>query len=256
MTAEDNDRTSDRTGVDRSSVHPLGQRSVAEVTLAEFATRWVMQVADVAGIGRYAADNDRLVGQPRPERRLVFLGDSITEFWGDLQGLAPDGPQLVNRGISGQGTVQMLLRIQEDVVALKPDAMILTAGANDIRAFVGDVRSAGEAAVIRILRNIASMTDIARAHGIAVTIGSMTPVCDKPGAPQTLHRDPGRIWELNEGLKAFAERSGFDFLDYHSALVGEDGLMRPEFTEDGLHPNWVGYEQMAGVLRASGLLMA
>ncbi|WGM30578.1 GDSL-type esterase/lipase family protein [Brevundimonas sp. NIBR11] len=244
----------DRTGVDRASVHPLGQRSAAEMTIAEFATRWVMQVADVAEIGRYAADNDRLAALPKPDRRVVFLGDSITEFWGDLQVLAPDGPQLVNRGISGQGTVQMLLRIQEDVVALRPDAMVLTAGANDIRAFVGDVRSAGEAAVIRILRNIASITDIARAHGMAVTIGSMTPICDKARAPQTLHRDPGRIRELNEGLKAFAERSRFGFLDYHAALVGEDGLMRPEFTEDGLHPNLAGYQRMTLVLKASGVL--
>jgi len=242
----------DRTGVDRSSVHPLGQRSVAEVTLAEFAMRWVMQVADVAEIGRYAADNERLRAGPKPGRRIVFLGDSITEFWGDLQVLAPDGPHLVNRGIAGQGTVQMLLRIQEDVIGLSPDAMVLTAGANDIRAFVGDASSAGEAALIRISRNIASMTDIARAHGISVTIGSMTPVCDKPGAPQTLHRDPGRIREMNAWMKAFADRSGFGFLDYHAALVGEDGRMRQAFTDDGLHPNAVGYAVMAEVLRDSG----
>ena len=244
----------DRTGVDRASVHPLGQRSVAEVTLAEFATRWVMQVADVAQIGRYAADNDRLRGEPRPDRRVVFLGDSITEFWGDLQVLAPDGPQLVNRGIAGQGTVQMLLRVQEDVVDLTPDVMVLTAGANDIRAFVGDVSSAGEAALIRITRNIRSLTDIARANGIAVAIGAMTPVCDKPDAPQTLHRDPGRIEELNARLEALAERSGFAFLDYHSALVGEDGRMQHPFTDDGLHPNAEGYEAMAKVLHASSVI--
>lgn len=248
--------TGDRTGVDRTSVHPLGQRSAAEVTLAEFATRWVMQVADVAEIGRYAEDNARLAAEPRPERRVVFLGDSITEFWGGLQALAPGGPQLVNRGIAGQGTVQMLLRIQEDVIGLQPDVMVLAAGANDIRAFVGDASSAGEAALIRIGRNVASMTDIARAHGIAVILGSMTPVCDKPGMPQTRHRDPERIREMNAWLKAFADRSGFGFLDYHAALVGEDGLMRQGFSDDGLHPNAAGYAAMAEVVWESGLLVA
>lgn len=244
----------DRTGVDRSSVHPMGQRSAAEVTLAEFATRWVMQVADVSDIGRYAADNDRLRVAPKPDRRIVFLGDSITEFWGDLQVLAPDGPQLVNRGISGQGTVQLLLRIQEDVIALEPDAMVLTAGANDIRAFVGDAASAGEAALIRIVRNVASLTDIARANGLTVALGSVTPVCDKPGAPQTKHRDPAAIVALNARLRALAENRGFLFLDYHAALVGSDGLMEQAFTEDGLHPNLAGYERMAEVLHASGAL--
>ncbi|WP_426051088.1 GDSL-type esterase/lipase family protein [Brevundimonas sp. SL161] len=243
--------TGDRTGVDRASVHPLGQRSVAEVTLAEFATRWVMQVADVAEIGRYAAYNERLRALPRPARRIVLLGDSITEFWGDLQVLSPDGPQLINRGIFGQRTVQMLLRIQEDVIGLEPDAMVLTAGANDVRAFVGDAASAGEAARVRIGRNIASMTDIARAHGITMTIGSMTPVCDKPDAPQTLHRDPGKIREMNLWLEAFARERQFGYLDYFSALAGEDGLMQQAFTDDGLHPNPDGYQRMAEMLERS-----
>lgn len=121
------------------------------------------------------------------------------------------------------------------------------------RAFVGEVSAAGEAALIRIKRNIRSLTDIARANGIAVMIGSMTPVCDTPDAPQTLHRDPARIRELSDWLKAFAGRSGFGFLDYHSALVGEDGRMRQAFTDDGLHPNAEGYAAMAEVVRASKL---
>jgi len=244
----------DRTGVDQASVHPLGQRAVADVTLAEFATRWIMQVADVAEIGRYAADNGRLRSEPAALRRVVFMGDSITEFWSDLQRLAPAGSHLINRGIAGQGTVQMLLRIQEDVINLRPQTMVLLAGANDIRAFVGDAVSAGEAAIVRITRNIASMTDIARAHGTSVAIGSVTPVCDLPEASQTAHRDPGCIRDLNVQLVAFARRSGFRFLDYHAALVGEDGLMDRSFTDDGLHPNREGYARMAAVLADSGVL--
>jgi len=248
--------SSDRTGVDQSSVHMLGQRAVADVTLAEFATRWVMQVADVAQIGRYAAENARLRSDPTPSRRVVFLGDSITEFWGDLQRLAPAGPQLINRGIGGQGTVQMLLRIQEDVIDLKPDTMILTAGTNDLRAFVGDARFAGQAAIVRIMRNIASMTDIARAHGVTVAIGAVTPVCDLPEAHQTATRNPACIRDLNERLAGFAEGSGFPFLDYHTVTVDEDGLMCRSLTDDGLHPNVEGYARMESVLLASGLLEA
>lgn len=246
---------SDRIGVDHASVHPVGQRTLADVTLAEFATRWIMQVADVAQIGRYDADNAAIRAQAMSSRRIVFLGDSITEFWGDLQRLAPGGPQLINRGIAGQGTVQMLLRFQEDVVSLKPDTLILTAGTNDLRAFVGDAHGAGQAAIVRIMRNIASMTDIARAHGLAVVIGAVTPVRDLPGSSQTSVRDPACIRDLNVRLAEFAERSGFHLLDYHAVLVGEDGLMRSSFTDDGLHPNAEGYARMEAVLSASGLLV-
>lgn len=250
MTAE----KPDRSGVDAASVHRLGERDVAEMTVAEFSTRWIMQVADVADIGRYASDNDRLRREPNSDRRVVFLGDSITEFWRELEDLVAPGFQLINRGIAGQGTVQMLLRIQEDVIDLAPCAMVLTAGANDIRAFVGTASPAGAAAIVRISRNIRSLTDIARAHGLGVAIGSVTPVRDMPGAPQTPHRDPGRILELNAWLRSFTVRSGFHYLDYHTAMVGADGAMRQLFTDDGLHPNSEGYRRMEEVLEASGIL--
>lgn len=252
----DDDRQAGASGVDFASVHPLGGRGVAEVTLGEFATRWIMQVADVADIGRYASANTALREQVRTRSRVVFLGDSITEYWTGLQDLAPPGVQAVNRGIAGQGTVQMLLRIQEDVVNLDPDHLVLSAGINDLRAFVGDARSAGEAARIRVLRNVKSMADIARANGIGVTLGALTPVHDAAASPQSPHRDPGAIVGLNAELQALATRRGFGFLDYHAALVGPDGLMEPSLSDDGLHPNAAGYERMRRVLEGAGVLDA
>lgn len=243
-------------GLDLSAFHPLGNRGVAEVTLGEFATRWLMQIADVAALGHYTETNARLTAEPKAGRRVVFLGDSITEFWTELERLAPPGVQFVNRGIAGQGTVQMLLRFQDDVIALKPDALVLTAGANDIRAFVGDAAGAGEAARVRILRNIASMTDIARAHGIGVFIGAVTPVCDTADAAQTKTRDPDQIRRLNGELAAFARERGYRFLDYHKALTEPDGRMLAGFTDDGLHPNAAGYARMTEVLKSADLLDA
>lgn len=243
-------------GLDLSAFHPLGARGVAEVTLGEFATRWLMQIADVAALGHYAEANARLAAEPKAARRVVFLGDSITEFWTDLEALAPAGARFVNRGIAGQGTVQMLLRFQDDVIALEPDALVLTAGANDIRAFVGHAVGAGEAARVRIRRTIASMTDIARAHGVEIAIGSVTPVCDTPDFAQTKVRDPDQIRLLNTELAAFATERGYRFLDYHAALAGPDGWMRAAFTDDGLHPNAEGYVRMTEVLKNAGLLGA
>ena len=103
-------------------------------------------------------------------------------------------------------------------------------------------------------RRIRSLTDIARAHGIGVAIGSVTPVCDTPETAQTTHRDLDQIKALNVWLRAFAKRSGFVYLDYHAALIGPDGALHPALTEDGLHPNREGYARMEKVLKTSGVL--
>ena len=79
----------------------------------------------------------------------------------------------------------------------------------------------------------------------------MTPVCEKPDAPQTLHRDPGKIREMSLWLEAFARERQFGYLDYFSALAEEDRLMQQALTDDGLHPNPDGYQRMAEMLERS-----
>jgi lysophospholipase L1-like esterase len=202
--------------------------------------------SDFGGLFRYAAANAALAA-PRPgESRVVFLGDSITDNWSkpDYGGFFPGKPY-VNRGISGQTTAQMLLRFRADVIELRPNAVVILAGTNDIAG------NAGPATLNEIEDNLATMADLARAHGVRVVLASLLPVSDDKkdasGQPitRTRQRPTGTILELNRWLSGFATRSGYAYLNYFSATADANGLLRPELNDDGLHPNARGYAVMA-----------
>jgi lysophospholipase L1-like esterase len=202
--------------------------------------------SDFGGLFRYAAANAAL-SAPRPgESRVVFLGDSITDNWSkpDYGGFFPGKPY-VNRGIGGQTTAQMLLRFRSDVIELGPKAVVILAGTNDIAG------NAGPATLDQIEDNLASMADLARAHGIRVVLASLLPVSDdkrdanRAVLTRTRQRPTATIQALNHWLADYAARSGHRYLDYFSATADADGRLRPDLNDDGLHPNARGYAVMA-----------
>ena len=197
-------------------------------------------VNDYGNTHRYAAENAAVKPLAPGERRVVFMGDSITDNLHNARfgGFFPGQPYL-NRGISGQTTAQMLLRFYPDVIALQPKAVVIFAGTNDIGGNLGPVT------LESIENNLAAMSDIARAHNIKVIMASLTPVCDIPGKnPMTPGRPPETILALNRWIKDFAAKQGFVFLDYFTATVDDKGFFRTELTDDGLHPTAKGYELM------------
>ena len=105
-------------------------------------------------------------------KRVVFLGDSITDFWNLAESFP--GKPYVNRGIGGQTTPQMLVRLYPDVIDLKPAAVVLLAGTNDI------ARNTGPATAEMIEQNIMAITELAQLHGIKVILCSVLPVSDYP----------------------------------------------------------------------------
>ncbi len=199
-------------------------------------------VNDYGNTRRYAAENQKLPPPTAGESRVVFMGDSITDAWGRGQFASTaaffPGKPYVNRGISGQVTAQMLLRFYPDVIALRPRAVLLLAGTNDIGGNIGPVSDES------IENNLMAMADVARANGIRVILGSILPVCDYH-RPQTAQRPPGRILAINQWLKDYASKNRFVYLDYFSATVDDKGFFKAELTNDGLHPNAAGYAVMA-----------
>jgi lysophospholipase L1-like esterase len=202
--------------------------------------------ADYGRLSRYAAANAAL-GTPRAgESRVVFFGDSITDNWSKAGygGFFPGRPYL-NRGIGGQTTAQMLVRFRADVLELQPAAVVILAGTNDVAG------NSGRVPVDAIEDNLATMAELAKAHGVKVVLASLLPISDDKkdakGTPLTRSSDrpPATIRELNAWIADYAARNGHVYLDYHSATADAHGLLRSELNDDGLHPNAAGYAVMA-----------
>jgi lysophospholipase L1-like esterase len=194
---------------------------------------WLLR--DFGMIGYYADDNAKLLASREPVD-VVFLGDSITEGWFDKR------PSFftrgrIDRGIGGQTSSQMVLRMLTDVVALKPKAVHIMAGTNDIAG------NTGPSTLEMIEDNLVSMTELAKANGIRVVLSSVLPVYDYPWKPG-LEPAP-KIVALNAWIKSYAARAGAVYVDYHSAMADARQGLRAELAIDGVHPNEAGYRVMA-----------
>lgn len=192
-----------------------------------------LQANDWAYLCRYREDNRLLAAGPAP--RVVLLGDSITENWKPRDpALFTDG--IVDRGIGGQTSPQMLLRFQQDVIALRPRVVHIMAGTNDI---AGNTGPTGDR---QFQDNIRAMVALARAHGIKVILASIPPAAAFPHKPDL--RPAARIRAWNGWLRDYASAEGIVFVDYHAALADAEGGLRHAFSVDGVHPTHAGYQPM------------
>jgi lysophospholipase L1-like esterase len=200
---------------------------------------------DWPNLARYGEANTKIATPAKSEQRVVFMGDSITDMWvsPEFGGFFP-GKAYIDRGISGQTTPQMLIRFRPDVIALQPKVVVILAGTNDLAGNTGPMTLG------QIEDNLASMTELARAHGIRTVLSSVLPVSnyghDRQGnaLDMRINRPPEKILELNAWIKKFAAQYGYVYLDYFSAMVDPQGLLQKDLSEDGLHPNAKGYAVM------------
>ena len=194
--------------------------------------------ADFAGLARYRDENAQLPAVDTG--RVVFMGNSITEGWAPLFGNFFPGRPYVGRGISGQTTAQMLLRFRQDVIGLRPQAVVILAGTNDIAG------NTGSATLEEIRDNIASMADLARANGIRVVLCSVLPVYDYPWKRGL--EPAGKIMTLNSWLREYARTRDAVYVDFHSAMKDERDGLRSEYTYDGVHATEAGYRTMSALV--------
>lgn len=222
----------------------FAQTSPTDEMIAERqrADRLQARFNDFADLARYAKANAEIKPPEKGETRVVFLGDSITDGW-KLTEYFPNQPY-INRGISGQTTAQMLIRMQPDVVAHKPKVLLLLAGTNDIAG------NTGTATNEFIEGNIESIVEIAHANGINVVIASILPISDynknAEGEQiiQSVRRPPERISAVNNWIKNYCARKDLVYLDYFSVTVDDKGFLKADLANDGLHPNEKGYQIM------------
>ena len=194
------------------------------------------QNKDWAQFYRYEAKNDALTNRPA----VVFMGNSITDCWVDTVPAFFADNNFVGRGISGQVSSQMLVRFQEDVINLHPKVVVICCGTNDI------AQNNGYIALEHILQNIKSMCQLARANKIKPIVCSTLPAKAFKWRPEMKPADD--IRQLNEMIKEFAKENKIPYVDYHAALVDEEGGLPLKYSKDGVHPNAQGYAVMENVI--------
>ena len=198
--------------------------------------------ADWAGLKRYRKENQRLLQQKPDPQRVVFLGSSTIDFWAhQFKGIFfPDRPSYVNRGMSGQTTGQMLLRFQQDVIALQPRVVFFLGGTNDVAG------NNGPETLQEIQDNIRSMLMLAKANGITMVLASQLPVTQFPWNPAC--RPKEKLLALSAWERATAEREGLPYADLYAALSDGSGNFREGLSEEGAHPNERAYQTIAPVV--------
>jgi len=194
-------------------------------------------------LGRFK-DADLALARPaQNEKRVVFMGDSITQVW-KIEG--PDGyfhgKPYINRGISGQTTPQMLLRFHQDVIALKPAAVVILGGINDIAG------NTGPETLEQIEDNLTAMAELAKANHIQVVLCSVTPAFDFPWKPGMTPAP--KVLALNRWIKRYAADHGYVFVDFHTAMKDKRDGLPPNLSKDGVHPTEAGYAIMAPLVEA------
>ena len=193
---------------------------------------------DWANLKKYALENQNIANQKG--NKVVFMGDSITEFWQVNDGNFFASNAFLNRGISGQTTPQMLLRFRQDVIALQPKVVVILAGINDIAENTGPITIEG------IMDNIISMCQLAKANQIKVVLCSVLPANHFNWNPKIQPAE--KVIALNKEIKAYATKNGIPYVDYFSAMVNNENGLDKKYGEDGVHPNLEGYKVMEALV--------
>ncbi len=184
---------------------------------------------DWCGFNRFKADNERII-QSGDFPSVVFMGNSITEYWAAYH---PDffvQHNYCGRGIGGQTSAQMLMRFTSDVLDLHPKAVVIMAGTNDVAH--NDYWVAPD----KVVDNVIAMCLLAKANNIVPIISSIPPCASFVWNP-SIQNAGQTIVDINKQLKNYADNNGITYIDYHSALTDEHNGFQKNLSEDGCHPN-------------------
>tara|TARA_B110000438_G_C15806724_1_gene647740 strand:+ start:1212 stop:1901 length:690 start_codon:yes stop_codon:yes gene_type:complete len=194
---------------------------------------------DWPNLGFYQQDNLKLRSKSSIGR-VVFMGDSITEGWAQLDPDFFSKPNYINRGIGGQTTPQMLIRFKPDVLDLEPSLIFLLAGTNDIAG------NTGYSTIKMITDNLFSMAELAKVNGIKVVLSSILPVYNYPWN-ENIIKPYKTISKINNLMKDYVHKNSLLYIDYFSNMVNNKEGLKSEYTTDGVHPSEGGYKVMSKI---------
>lgn len=203
------------------------------------------EYADWSNFSRYRESNRQVKTLPADERRVVFLGNSITDLWATKRPDFFKDNGYIGRGISGQTTYQFLSRFREDVIELHPQIVVINAATNDVAE---NTHPYDEDMTVG---NIVSMIELAQINGIIPVLTTTLPAAVFPWR-RDIADASDKIASLNHRLQALARQRGIQFVDYYSNLIDMDDSDRcldTKYSADGVHPNEAGYRIMESIIQ-------
>lgn len=219
-------------------------RIIAAIAMLSIALGTQAQKHEFGNWKRYAKANKELGAPAKGEKRVVLMGNSITDGWPHTRPDFFKNNNLIGRGIGGQTSYQFLLRFREDVINLQPKIVVINYGTNDIAENTGPYDED------LTYGNVLSMVELARYHKCKVILTSCLPAGGFSWRP-AITDGMDKIRSLNARVKAYAEANKIPYVDYFNAMLNEDGTaMNPELANDnpGVHPNAAGYAIMESLL--------
>jgi lysophospholipase L1-like esterase len=220
---------------------PARVMGAAKQREALWQSRWSELRARPASLERYRDDDARLRAAGAAPGRVVFLGASVTEAF-DLAQRFPGAP-FVNRGVSGQLLWQEYLRLDDDVLSLRPDAIVPEVCATNFDRHAPSLAQTQRWYTLLIER--------ARDRGVHPVVATVIPVTRAYAQEEGGSEMPAHIAAMNAWLRDYARTHGDPLVDWAAALGDRDGNLRNEFTTDGLHPNDLGYARMTDAVRVA-----
>ena len=201
------------------------------------------QKHEFANYKRYATENAALAQPVKKEKRVVFMGNSITEGWVNTHPDFFKSNGYIGRGIGGQTSYQFLVRFREDVINLSPALVVINAATNDIAENTGAYHED------RTFGNIVSMVELAKANHIKVILTTTLPAAAFGWNP-AIKDAPQKIQSLNARIEAYAKANKIPFVNYYQPMVvGDNKALNPQYTKDGVHPTGEGYDIMEALIK-------
>jgi lysophospholipase L1-like esterase len=184
---------------------------------------------DWFGFNRYKAANKTIIDSA-DYPKVVFMGNSITDYWAYYHPDFFTDNNFCCRGISGQTSSQMLVRFTADVIALHPKAVVIMAGTNDVAHNEYYVEPE------QVVNNIIAMCQLAKANKITPVICSIPP-CSEFIWRKEIRNAAQTIVDINKELKAFAKKNNIKYVDFHSEFADRNDGFQKKLSDDGCHPN-------------------
>ncbi len=196
--------------------------------------------------GEFDIKNSVIINNETPVD-VVFIGDSITHFW-ELNAYFRDFGLVLNRGIGGDIVEILKKRFEADVIQLKPKVCVLMIGINNMGVFDWETPMPVEELLAFYKKEYGEIMEIAHKYDQKMVLCSVMPV-NIINYPNNKIRNE-TVPLFNNIIKEYAEKYGHIYVDYHSSLIGDDGMtLKDGLAWDGLHPHVAGYNIMADLVR-------